>query len=66
MKFRHEQKQEITYADMLALRQRLKVIMQKDSHTTDGRYEVRSLYFDNMNDKALREKLDGVNVREKF
>ncbi len=66
MKFRHELKQEISYADMLALRQRLKAVMQKDSHTTDGRYEIRSLYFDNLNDKALREKIDGVNVREKF
>ena len=66
MKFRHELKQEITYADMLVLRQRLKTVMQKDSHATDGRYEIRSLYFDNLNDKALREKIDGVNVREKF
>ena len=66
MKFRHELKQEITYADMLILRQRLKTVMQTDSHSTDGRYEIRSLYFDNLNDKALREKIDGVNVREKF
>ena len=66
MKLRHELKQEITYADMLVLRQRLKTVMQKDSHTTDGMYEIRSLYFDTVNDKALREKIDGVNVREKF
>lgn len=66
MKFRHELKQEIAYADMLALRQRLKAVMQRDSHATDGKYEIRSLYFDNLNDKALREKLNGVNVREKF
>lgn len=32
----------------------------------DGRYLIRSLYFDNYRDKALREKIDGVNVREKF
>lgn len=31
-----------------------------------GRYRIRSLYFDNLEDKALREKLDGVNHREKF
>lgn len=66
MKFRHELKQEITYADMLILRKRLQTVMQKDSHTTDGRYAIRSLYFDNLNDKALREKNDGVNIREKF
>ena len=66
MKFRHELKQEISYIDMLALRQRLKAVMKKDSHATNGKYEIRSLYFDNLNDKALREKIDGVNIREKF
>ena len=37
-----------------------------DSHAIDGKYLIRSLYFDNLNDKALREKVDGVNMREKF
>jgi SPX domain protein involved in polyphosphate accumulation len=37
-----------------------------DPHTIDGKYLIRSLYFDNLNDKALREKVDGVNMREKF
>ena len=31
-----------------------------------GKYLIRSLYFDNLSDQALREKLDGVNGREKF
>ena len=31
-----------------------------------GYYTIRSLYFDNIADKALREKIDGVNEREKF
>lgn len=66
MKFRHELKQEITYADMWLLRQRLNPVMQIDSHAKDGKYEIRSLYFDNLNDKALKEKIDGVNIREKF
>lgn len=66
MKYRHEWKHEIDYADMLALRQRLSAVAKRDAHTTDGKYEVRSLYFDNLSDKALREKSDGVNIREKF
>lgn len=66
MKYRHEWKHEIDYADLLILRQRLKAVTKRDTHTTDGKYEIRSLYFDNINDKALREKIDGVNVREKF
>ncbi len=40
--------------------------MKPDSHAADGRYEIRSLYFDNFDDKALKEKLDGVNIREKY
>ena len=40
--------------------------MERDEHAVDGKYEIRSMYFDNLNDKALREKLDGVNMREKF
>lgn len=40
--------------------------MQTDPHAPDGRYVIRSLYFDNDRNKALREKLNGVNQREKF
>lgn len=66
IKYRHELKQEINCLDMIILRQRLLAIMQRDLHAVDGKYEIRSLYFDNVRDKALREKTDGVNVREKF
>ena len=66
MQFRHEVKHEISYQDMLILRQRLRAVMKPDSHAINGRYEIRSLYFDNLDDKALREKLDGVNIREKY
>ena len=66
MDFRHEWKHEINYADMIALRHRLGAVMQRDKNAVDGKYFIRSLYFDNAADKALREKLDGVNNREKF
>ena len=66
MKYRHEWKHEISYGDMLVLRQRLATVMKRDIHAIDGKYLIRSLYFDNASDKALREKVDGVNVREKF
>lgn len=66
MKYRHEFKHEIGYADMLTIRQRLCVVAKKDNHSINGKYEIRSLYFDNLQDKALREKIDGVNFREKF
>lgn len=45
----------------------MKTVAQLDPHARDkGYYTIRSLYFDNLQDKALREKLDGVNQREKF
>lgn len=64
--YRHEQKIEISFGDLMALRARLKMVMTPDPHAPDGRYEIRSLYFDNDNNKALQEKLDGINFREKF
>lgn len=66
MKFRHEWKHEISYGDMLILRKRLSAVAKRDSHVIDGKYQIRSLYFDNIYDKALREKIDGINSREKF
>ena len=66
MTFRHEWKHEINLSDMITLRSRLQAVAQIDPHAVDGIYEIRSLYFDNLSDKALREKLDGVNNREKF
>lgn len=64
--YRHEWKHEISYIDLLSIRQRLRAVAESDPHAVDGKYFIRSLYFDNAEDKALREKLDGVNRREKF
>ena len=65
MQFRHEVKHEISNHDMLILRQRLRAVMKPDGHAINGKYEIRSLYFDNLDDKALKEKLNGINIREK-
>ena len=64
--YRHEWKHELTYAQMLAIKSRLSCVAKVDPHTIDGKYMIRSLYFDNIDDKALKEKIDGVNRREKF
>ncbi|MCI8477482.1 MAG: polyphosphate polymerase domain-containing protein [Oscillospiraceae bacterium] len=66
MDLRHEWKHEISYLDMLTLRQRLRAIAQADQHAIGGTYLIRSLYFDTPSDKALKEKLNGVSRREKF
>lgn len=65
-KFRHEYKHSITPADMVTLRMRLSAVMRHDRFTVGGKYFIRSLYFDNIFDKALLEKLNGLNQREKF
>ena len=64
--YRHEWKHQISLSDQLAVRARLRAVCRADSHAAHGQYQVRSLYFDNLEDKALREKIDGVNCREKF
>jgi hypothetical protein len=66
IRYRHEWKHILNMEDLLILRQRLPSIMESDPHAIDGKYHIRSLYFDNIDDKALREKIDGVNMREKF
>lgn len=64
---RHEYKHFITYQDYLIISERLKLLAGQDKHVgADGTYRVRSLYFDNFADKALREKIDGTDRREKF
>ena len=64
--YRHEWKHEISYLDLRCIRSRLRAVAESDPHAIDGKYLIRSLYFDNLDDKALREKIDGVNMREKF
>lgn len=67
MKFRHEYKHQINLADIYELRTRLNAVAKHDLHSdTDGTYFIKSLYFDNFADTALRQKQDGVNKREKF
>lgn len=64
---RHEFKHRINYEDYLIITSRLKHIAKRDAHAGGtGKYQVHSLYFDNLSDKALREKIDGVEGREKF
>lgn len=66
MDLRHEWKHRINVEDLILLRQRLRLLAKPDPYAVGGCYHIRSLYFDTPSDKALREKLDGVNGREKF
>ncbi|MBR6403092.1 MAG: polyphosphate polymerase domain-containing protein [Eubacterium sp.] len=66
-RYRHELKYSVSFTDYMAMRGRLRKIMTIDPHASeDGVYRIRSIYFDNSDDKALKEKIDGIGKREKF
>lgn len=67
MQLRNEVKHIITAGDRAAICASLRTVARLDENAgAKGYYHIRSLYFDNLADKALREKLDGVSDREKF
>ena len=67
VQYRNELKHLITSADRAAICAVMKTVAHLDPHAGEkGYYSIRSLYFDSIADKALREKQDGVNRREKF
>ena len=67
MDYRHEVKHLINQADAISIRRNLSAVAQTDPHVqADGSYTIRSLYFDDISNTALWEKLDGVNERRKF
>ena len=65
-KLRHEWKHIISPSDKAQLIARLSTICSPDSHYGANSYHIRSLYFDNCYDKALSERLTGLECREKF
>lgn len=66
--YRHELKYYIAQGDYTLLHLRLRRAMESDANakTTGGEYFIRSLYFDDYNDGALRTKLDGTDTRDKY
>lgn len=66
-KFRHELKYIVSFGQVEILKCRLDAVMKKDIHTIDGqKYVIRSLYFDDADDRCFFENDDGVNQREKY
>lgn len=67
MEYRTELKHIITMQNAQVMRSRIKPILHRDSHAgSDGKYFIRSIYFDTPEDKALQEKIEGFANREKF
>ncbi|MDR1101153.1 MAG: polyphosphate polymerase domain-containing protein [Clostridiales bacterium] len=59
---RHELKHSLNYCDYTVLKSRIQNVLAADR----DEYTVHSLYFDTPGDRALLEKINGVNRREKF
>ena len=67
LKFRHELKYQITDAQVQLLKNRITHLIPPDRHAgPSGTYTIRSLYFDDYEDRCLRENEDGTDPREKF
>lgn len=65
--FRHEYKYLVTDQQIVLVKERLKRIVQLDSHAKEkGLYSIRSLYFDDYDNRCYYENLNGVDPREKY
>lgn len=65
-RFRHELKYIITDNERNFMTAKLKQILQHDKHAQDGKYMIRSLYFDDIWDTAYEEKMLGTVQRQKY
>lgn len=67
MKYRHELKYQVSDAQVQMLKNRITHLIPADRHAgEDGTYTIRSLYFDDYENRCLRENEDGTDPREKF
>lgn len=68
MDFRSELKHYINYQDYLIIRSKISnfLTLDKNVYKDSFEYKIRSIYFDNFNNKVLEEKLLGLNKRDKF
>lgn len=65
--FRHEYKFLISQQAAELLKRRLPTVMDRDPHAgPSGQYTIRSLYFDDRNYTAYKEKMSGISDRCKY
>ena len=66
-KFRHELKYLVTGAQLEMIKNRINHLLSLDRHVgPDGRYSIRSLYFDDYVNRCFYENENGTDPREKF
>ena len=67
IKYRHELKYQVTDAEVQMLKMRIHHLLPLDSHVAGtGSYCIRSLYFDDYDNRCLKENENGTDPREKF
>ena len=68
MDSRSELKHYINYQDYLIIKSKISnfLTLDKNVYKDSFEYKIRSIYFDNFNNKVLEEKLLGLNKRDKF
>lgn len=64
--YRHEYKYLISYGQKQILTTRMSSIFTMDQHTRDGEYNIRSLYFDSIDNQCYYQNEDGTDPRAKF
>ncbi|MDO4276427.1 MAG: polyphosphate polymerase domain-containing protein [Eubacteriales bacterium] len=64
--YRNEWKYIISLWEAESLKRRLSPFLERDPNTVDGKYMIRSLYFDDFWNSSYEEKLMGVADRKKW
>lgn len=66
-KYRHEYKYVCNALQNAVLKVRVRGIMRKDMHAgSEGAYRIRSLYFDDLDDRCYYENESGIGERDKY
>ncbi|MWC30045.1 polyphosphate polymerase domain-containing protein [Paenibacillus sp. MMS18-CY102] len=66
-RLRHELKFFIHHHEYIGLRNRIGTLLSLDRNSVDAEgYHIRSLYFDNMHESSLHDKMNGIFARKKY
>ena len=66
-KYRHEYKYICNAMQNVILKTRIASLMKRDTHCrANGSYQIRSLYFDDYEDRCFNENENGVDNRDKY
>ena len=66
IKYRHELKYQCSDLQLAVIKSRLSNLMRYDTHAKNGSYKIRSMYFDNYENRCYYENESGTDPREKF